>query len=363
MVHDDLDVLAGQLTDRGHEVVLVPGQEPAVQRRGGGLRDHVHLVARVQHRERRRVGQRPEDEAGRPTEVTQHRGGVVRRIRGAGEVAEPVEQRPDRGDVLARPGVCRDPADRLGQPHDGVGLVGHRPVPGSPAGVQPKPRDPLLRGLDEVGAGGLPGPGARHGDAEAADLRDRLGHPLEPVAVLVDDPPAALQSARLLVGEEHERRRPRRLLTGPREVAQVGDDHRVHVLHVDGPAPPDAAVALLAGERVHLPVGGVRRDDVEMTVHGEAGTRGVGPLDPDHHRRSARLALDEHGVQTHLGELVHDVLGGLAFPWARPVAVVDRLDPDQVGADARDFVFGSDGGVLEVVHRPTLRPLCAGRPP
>ena len=87
----------------------------------------------------------------------------------------------------------------------------------------------------------------------------------------------------------------RRLGAGAGEVAQVGQDHRVHVLHVDGAAAPDAAVALLGGERVDLPVGGVGRHDVEVAVDGEAGPVAVRALDADDDAGPPGLALEELG--------------------------------------------------------------------
>ena len=165
---------------------------------------------------------------------------------------------------------------------------------------------------------------------------------------------AAQAPTGLLVGEERERHVAGRLLAGPGEVSQVGDDHRVHVHHVDCTPTPDAAVALLAGERVDLPVGGVGGDDVEVAVDRETGTRRVRPLDADHDRGPTRLALDEDGVEADLGELFHDVFGRLALAGAGAVAVVDRLEPDEVGADPGDLILGSGCGLLVVVHRPTL---------
>ena len=63
---------------------------------------------------------------------------------------------------------------------------------------------------------------------------------------------------------------------GAGPVADQRQDHRVHVLHVDGAAAPDVAVALLAGERVHAPLGGVGGDDVQVPVHQQRGAAAVG---------------------------------------------------------------------------------------
>ena len=135
-----------------------------------------------------------------------------------------------------------------------------------------------------------------HRDAVAPDLADGLGGALEPFGVMVHDPLAAVPAAGLLVGEEGERRRARRLGPRAREVADTGQDHRVHVLHVHRPTTPEAPVAFLGGERVHLPVSGIRGDDVGVAVHDQTGPGRVGALEPHHHRCPPRVAFDEHRV-------------------------------------------------------------------
>lgn len=65
----------------------------------------------------------------------------------------------DRRDVLARPLVGGDAADRGGEADDGVLVVGHRPVTRPAVGSQPQPGDALLGGLQEVGALLAPGVG------------------------------------------------------------------------------------------------------------------------------------------------------------------------------------------------------------
>ena len=51
-------------------------------------------------------------------------------------------------------------------------------------------------------------------------------------------------------------------------------------------------------------------------MHGQPGSVRVLPLQPQHDRRPARLALEQLGLQPDLGELGHDVLGRLALPWS-----------------------------------------------
>ena len=138
----------------------------------------------------------------------------------------------------------------------------NEPWPGLPPAVQPHPGQALLGGLDEVEAQVV-----ADGDAEAADLADRLGAALEQVGVLVDQPAGAELAAGLLVGDEGQHDVARRLDAGAGPVADQRQHHRVHVLHVDRAAAPDVAVALLAGERVHAPLGRIGGDDVEVAVH------------------------------------------------------------------------------------------------
>lgn len=120
--------------------------------------------------------------------------------------------------------------------------------------------------------------------------------------MVVDEPVAAVGAAGLLVGEEDERRVTGGLRAGAGEVTDVREDHRVHVLHVDRSPAPDAAVALLRGEGVDLPVGGVGRHHVEVAVDGESGPRGVLALEADDDRGAARLALEEGALEADLVE-------------------------------------------------------------
>ena len=82
----------------------------------------------------------------------------------------------------------------------------------------------------------------------------------------------------LLVGGEREHDVAGGLAALAQPLADDGQHHRVHVLHVDRAAAPDAAVGDLAGERVVPPVGGVGGHDVEVAVDEQGGPgRGPGP--------------------------------------------------------------------------------------
>ena len=258
--------------------------------------------------------------------------------------AQPVEQGAHRGDELARPLVGGDPRDRLGEADDGVLVVGHRAVAGPAVCGQPQPGDALLGGLQEVGAP-LPAVAVGQGDAVAADLADRLGDALEDLGVVGDEEVRPLGAAGLLVGEEDDDEVAWGHGAGAGEVAHAREDHRVHVLHVDGAAAPDAAVALLPRERVDRPVGGVGRHDVEVAVDAQRARLAVGPGDAHGDADAARVALERLGLQAHLAQLLDDVGRGLGLPRAAAVAVVGRVDADQLLAEPDDLVLGPGHGV------------------
>jgi hypothetical protein len=75
--HLDLDVLADDLAHLGEELLLVAGQEAAVNDRGGLAGDHVRLVARGEHRRVRGVAQGRADHAGHRPELGDRRVHVV----------------------------------------------------------------------------------------------------------------------------------------------------------------------------------------------------------------------------------------------------------------------------------------------
>ncbi len=169
---------------------------------------------------------------------------------------------------------------------------------------------------------------------EAADLADRLGAALEELRVVVDQPVRAEPAAGLLVGHERQHDVARRLAAAARAHSpDDGERHRVHVLHVDRAAAPDAAVDDLAGERVDRPVGGVGRHDVEVAVD-QQRRRGCGPR-PRSGRRRWRGPAPTRGSSARCptsASLLGDVLGGRPL---RRWPGLDGVDPDQVAAAGR----------------------------
>ena len=325
--------------DGPHELVLEARQVAAVDRRLRGPGDDVRLVAGGQLGRVGGVAQRGADELRRRAE----RGhepvdglGVLRVERQAGELGDALEQRVDRGGQLQRPRVAAEPCHRLGQVRHRVVGVDLAPVPRATVGDEAHPRQALLGGLQQVRAATV------DVDREAADLTDRLGGALEQLRAVVDRPARAEAAAGLLVREHRDDDVPGRLAPLAGHLPDDGQDHRVHVLHVHGAAAPDQAVDLLGAERVHGPVLGPRRHDVEVTVQHERGPRRVLALEPHDDAGPAGGALEQLGVEPDLGEQAHDVLGGRALPRPGVVAVVRRVDADEVAADLHDLVLGGE---------------------
>ncbi len=219
-------------------------------------------------------------------------------------------------------------------------------MPGGAYHGQLHPVHALLGGLDQIEP-----PLLAHREREPADLADALGDAVEQLAVVVDQVPRPVRTARLLVREEGDHD----VARGPAPAAQpVADDrqgHRVHVLHVDRATPPHAPVGDLAGEGVVGPVRRVRRYDVQVAVDEERGPGRVRALDPGHRGRASRVRLEDLRFEAHLGELFGDVLGRLALTRARVVAVVAGVDPDQLAAEVHDLVLAGDAlGRVRVAH-------------
>ena len=208
---------------------------------------------------------------------------------------------------------------------------------GRAARRQPQPGHPLLRGLQQVEAL------AREGQAEAADLADRLGDPLEQLRVLVHQEARAPGAAGLLIRGKGEHDVAGRLALLAQALADDRQHHRVHVLHVDRAAAPDAVVGDLAGEGVDLPVFGVGRDDVEMTVDEQSGPVPVFAFEACDHAGALGMRLQDRGLQAGLGEPGGYVFGGLPLARARMVPWVRGVDPDQVAADVDDLILRGHG--------------------
>ena len=139
-----------QFGDGVVELLLVAGDESAVDAGGRPSGDHVQLVAGVQHRRVGRVRHGGADHPGDRAEPGEGLLGIVGADLDAEHVLDGVEELPLRGMDPRRPAVVADPGDRLGEAGDGVVVVAHRAVAGRALRDQVQPGDALLGGLDEV---------------------------------------------------------------------------------------------------------------------------------------------------------------------------------------------------------------------
>ncbi len=261
--------------------------------------------------------------------------------RDAGDLRDPLQELPDGGRVLQRPRVAPDARHRGAQPGHGVVRPHLRPVAGAAVRDEAQPGQALLRRLQEVRALTV------EVDGETPDLADGLGDALEQVGAVFHQPLRALGAGGLLVGEEREHEVARRARAGAGHLAQDGEQHRVHVLHVRRPATPQAPVGDLARERVDLPVRGAGGTTSRWPCSSSAPLRGAAlvPRHPHHDVAAAGEPLDVLRLQPDLVEQFGDVLGGDAFARAGTVAVVRGVDADEVAAEVEDLVLRGGGAL------------------
>ena len=120
----------------------------------------------------------------------------------------------------------------------------------------------------------------------------------------------------------------------PRMSCSDGEDHGVHVLHVDGAAAPEQAVLDHAAERVDRPVGGIGRNDVEVAVHDERAACCCRALAPGRRRSCGRVRTRRILAPGRAAQMLGDVLGGLRLAVRPALAVVRGVEADQVARDA-----------------------------
>ena len=159
---------------------------------------------------------------------------------------------------------------------------------------------------------------------------------------LVDEEVGALAATGLLVGGVGQHDVAVGFDAGAGPVAHQREGHGVHVLHVDRAAAPDVAVALLAGERVHAPLGRVGGDDVQVAVDQQGRPRAVAALDAGDQAGPPPLGLVDDRGDADLVELARHPLGGDPLAGARGGAPgVRRVDADEVREQLGDLVLGS----------------------
>ena len=204
-------------------------------------------------------------------------------------------------------------------------------------GPKPQPANALLGRLD-----GIEPQVVAHGEREAADLANRLGHPFEDVRAIADEPLRPVPHASLLVGEEQHDDLAARADAGTAPAAHDGEDHPAHVLHVDSSAAPDEALVDLGSERRVAPVGADRRNHIDMTVQQHRRRGGICARHPQVHP-GPRRACRREDLRSPAGLAQHGraVLGSIQLPHRqRTFAVIARVDPEKALGQFDDVGFG-----------------------
>src|SRR5439155_10503139 len=133
-------------------------------------------------------------------------------------------------------------------------------VPARPSDRRLEPADLLLRDLDRIE------PLARELEREAAELAERVSHPLEEVRMVLDEKPGADISAGLFVAEDREQHVALRPELFRLRAQERRDEHGDAALHVERAASPDITVHELPAEGRTLPPLACGRDDVDVSV-------------------------------------------------------------------------------------------------
>ena len=153
----------------------------------------------------------------------------------------------------------------------------------------------------------------------------------------------AVIAARLFVGQEGQHDVARRLAALAQPLANDRQQHRVHVLHVDGPAAPDAAVARPRRRTDAPPVGRVGRDHVEVAMD-QQRRREPGPRLRSWSTTLARFWRDSSTVGSRPTSASMAATYSAAVRSPAPiVAGVRGVDPDQVAGEACDLLLRGDG--------------------
>ena len=189
-------------------------------------------------------------------------------------------------------------------------------------------------------------------DRVATDLADGFVGAGEQLGMLVHHPVRAVDAAVLLVREERDDEVTGRLLPRLGKVAECGQDHRIHVLHVDGTPAPQQAVADLAAEGVDAPVGSDRRHNVEVAVHDQRRAFRVATGYPCHDTRASGGRVEQVRGQSEPLEFGFDVLCRLGLALGPSAAPVHRLETDQVTRDPCGRL--QSGGSILIGHETTL---------
>nr|BFE58557.1 hypothetical protein GCM10020063_030830 [Dactylosporangium thailandense] len=162
--------------------------------------------------------------------------------------------------------------------------------------------------------------------------------------MLIDEKARALPPARLLVGDEREHDVAGRYHIVTLELPRDRQRHGHHVLHVDRAASPQVAVADLAGEGRHGPLGRVGRHHIEVTVHEERATLRVGAGQAHDDVAALGRRLQVHRLETGVGEaLGHELRRGALVPAGAVVAGVRGVVPHQCPRQLHDLTHDHHG--------------------
>jgi hypothetical protein len=105
---------------------------------------------------------------------------------------------------------------------------------------------------------------------------------------------------------------------------------------------PRRSLLDLAGERVEAPIRLLGWDDIEVTVDQECPLGLIFARNTNDHAGPARPGLEDLRSQVDLGQFRGNVLCGTALPRSGVVAVVGRVDLDELAAQIDDLVLGCD---------------------
>ena len=104
-----------------------------------------------------------------------------------------------------------------------------------------------------------------------------------------------------------------RFVSRPQNLSDGGEDHGVHVLHVNRSATPEHSVANLAGKRINRPVCWVYGNDIEVTVDNECWQFRVGARNPSNDGRTAGCGVDVVRLEPERFEKSAHIAGCFGF--------------------------------------------------
>jgi hypothetical protein len=345
-----LDVRPEDFVKLPLESGLPPRQHATVHNGLGDGGDHVGLVPGREHRGVGGVAERSAHNPSKRPKLGNAAGQVVVIELNPREPRDGVQKGPNRLSDHERKLVSPQPSNRGREFRDGVVVVQHRPVPRPPPRAEPHPSDPLLSDLDRVSTHPL-----TQSDREPANLTHGFGDPVKELPPVLDKPLSPVSPTSLLISKEGEDEVAGRNDPVPLEAPSNGQGHADHVLHVDGPTPPDVPVLDRTRKRMNRPLGRVSRHHVQVTMHQQSPPRRIPSAKPrEDVPPPGRTRLHVSGLVPHLLKLPAHILGGRTLPHSRSgVTSVGGIDPDELTGELNGLVLGQ---VNQLGHRglPTI---------